>query len=232
MGKPLTDEQREKKRIADAARYQRQRERQIARTRAWKEANKERVQEYKKQYRKENADKIAEYNENNKDRQAEWRESHREMAAAYAKQYRKDNNKIISQKKREKYLANSEEVKAKRREWYYANIDQARESIRRHRIANPKMYAVYAHNKRIRKKQGEGKLSNGIIDILMQEQGCKCPYCLVDLRISGHHIDHYVPLAMGGPNQDGNVQLTCPTCNAKKGAKNPLDFLEKTVRLT
>jgi 5-methylcytosine-specific restriction endonuclease McrA len=231
MAKPLTAEQKAKKKLADAARYQHQKEQIKARVKAWKDSNREHVLENKKQYRKENAEKIAEYSEKNKDRYFAYRESRREEANSYAKQYREQNKEAISEKRREKYFLNPETVKTKQKEWYAANKDRAREYKRWHMIARKDWHVAYAHTKRARKKQGVGKLSDGIVQVLMTEQDHKCPYCLVDLRISGHHIDHYVPLALGGPNQDDNVQLTCPTCNARKGAKHPSEFLNNTVKL-
>ena len=34
------------------------------------------------------------------------------------------------------------------------------------------------------------------------------------------------PLALGGSNDKANLQLLCPTCNAKKSAKHPIDFMQ------
>ena len=40
------------------------------------------------------------------------------------------------------------------------------------------------------------------------------------------HLDHKVPLAAGGANEFGNLQLLCPRCNLAKSARDPLDFMQ------
>jgi len=67
---------------------------------------------------------------------------------------------------------------------------------------------------------GLGKLSNGIIKKLLIQQDCKCVYCKIDIS-ANRHVDHIVPLALGGLNVDSNVQLTCPECNIKKADLPP-----------
>jgi hypothetical protein len=34
-----------------------------------------------------------------------------------------------------------------------------------------------------------------------------------------------MPLALGGRNDDNNVQLLTPLCNLSKGAKDPIDYM-------
>lgn len=61
------------------------------------------------------------------------------------------------------------------------------------------------------------------IALILEEQNFTCPYCLADLA-DGYHVDHYMPLALGGSNWPDNLQCTCPTCNMRKGAKHPSDW--------
>lgn len=231
MTKELTAEQKARKKLMDALRYQRQKDQSKARVKAWKEANKERVQEYKKQYRSENAGKIAAYNEANKDRQAAWREAHREEAVAYGRAYRIENGDVIRQKERLKYRAHPEQTRKATRASYLKNPEAAKAYSKKHRTKRKDLHAVYAENKRVRKMSGDGKLSSNLVALLLAEQGSCCPYCLRDLRITGINLDHYVPLALGGPHQDSNIQLTCPSCNSRKRAKHPLDFLREIMDL-
>ena len=41
-----------------------------------------------------------------------------------------------------------------------------------------------------------------------------------------HHVDHIVPLAKGGQHVASNIQILCPTCNVRKSAKDPIDFMQ------
>lgn len=41
------------------------------------------------------------------------------------------------------------------------------------------------------------------------------------------HLDHIVPVAMGGPNIDENIQLLRQRCNNQKHSKHPVDFMQQ-----
>lgn len=49
----------------------------------------------------------------------------------------------------------------------------------------------------------------------------RCGYCQTSQRISGApmHIEHIVPLALGGTSDDSNLWLACAWCNSFKGTK-------------
>lgn len=40
-----------------------------------------------------------------------------------------------------------------------------------------------------------------------------------------------MPLARGGGNGIGNIQLLCPPCNLRKGSKDPIKWAQKNGRL-
>ena len=97
-----------------------------------------------------------------------------------------------------------------------------REKAREWRRENIEMARLRESNNEARRRRAGGALSKGIVALLFSEQGGKCPGCLIAL--SDYHVDHYMPIALGGLNNDNNVQLLCPTCNLKKGAKHPLEW--------
>ena len=41
------------------------------------------------------------------------------------------------------------------------------------------------------------------------------------------HLDHIMPLALGGSNTDDNIQLLRARCNLQKRAKHPVDFMRE-----
>ncbi|MFD4474685.1 HNH endonuclease [Streptomyces sp. NPDC058471] len=64
-----------------------------------------------------------------------------------------------------------------------------------------------------------------MLDIARRDNYC-CGICdgVVPVTISGAEyygptIDHVVPLAMGGDDTRGNVQLAHRVCNSRKGAR-------------
>ena len=80
------------------------------------------------------------------------------------------------------------------------------------------------HNK-ARRRGALGRLSIGRERSLYQLQRGKCPICKERLG-QNWHLDHIVPIALGGSNTDENVQLLCPTCNLAKNAKHPVEFMQ------
>jgi 5-methylcytosine-specific restriction endonuclease McrA len=73
-------------------------------------------------------------------------------------------------------------------------------------------------SRRARLKQVGGRLSSGLSFKLLESQHGKCNQCQIDLN-GNFHMDHIVPIALGGPNMDWNIQLLCPPCNIRKGAR-------------
>ena len=71
-----------------------------------------------------------------------------------------------------------------------------------------------------------GAISSGLSARLLKAQRGKCVYCRDDIR-AGFHLDHIQPIALGGRNEDSNIQLLCRGCNLKKGAKPPEVFAQR-----
>ena len=65
---------------------------------------------------------------------------------------------------------------------------------------------------------------------LLARQGGKCANCRVQPNGSVH-VDHIMPLALGGPHATGNVQALCQPCNQRKYSKHPLVFAREEGRL-
>jgi 5-methylcytosine-specific restriction endonuclease McrA len=64
-----------------------------------------------------------------------------------------------------------------------------------------------------------GRYTAGDVQVLYERQRGLCVVCGRDFRVTRYHVDHVVPLAKGGLNVASNLQLLCPRCNLKKGAK-------------
>lgn len=57
------------------------------------------------------------------------------------------------------------------------------------------------------------------VEALAVKQRYRCNGCGRNLWVTGYHVDHVVPLARGGRNEVGNIQLLCPRCNLRKGCR-------------
>lgn len=114
----------------------------------------------------------------------------------------------------------------------YARLKQDPEYMARKRArvaawrkANPHQNTIDANRRRARKAGSDGRLSPDIEERLLKAQKGRCPCCRQPLG-ADYHLDHILPLALGGTNTDDNVQLLRAVCNRQKHAKHPVDFMQ------
>lgn len=124
------------------------------------------------------------------------------------------------------YRENSEEQRARARKYTAANYKVVRERQSAYRKANPEKGRVHCQNRRARKLEAGGELSRGLAARLFNLQKGKCPCCKQPLG-KDYHLDHKMPLALGGANTDDNMQLLRARCNMQKRAKHPVDFMQE-----
>ena len=124
---------------------------------------------------------------------------------------------------------NPDKVKAQRVAWLETNKHLARAAEQRWRERNPEKRRLVGRqnqaNRRARKRIGGGRLSAGIAKKLYALQRGRCACCGKSLAL-GYHIDHIIPLALGGANDDLNIQLLTPDCNQRKKAQHPVDYMQ------
>lgn len=159
---------------------------------------------YLYQWRKDNPEKL-------KAIAARWSDLHpdRVKAAGKSLYQRKRAEKI--QYAKEYYEKNKEALKPKKAQWQKANLDACR---------------VSDQNRRAMKMQRGGELSKDIKNKLLVLQRGKCA-CCGQLLGDRYHLDHIMPLALGGSNTDDNIQLLRQQCNNQKHAKHPVDFMQE-----
>ena len=165
-----------------------------------------------RKHRKANLEKILAYGE-------QWREANREYCRQYAQNWQEANRDQTRELARQYRKNNPEKVKQCKRNWEDANPDKVKA-----------MGVKRTQTRRAKKLGNGGTLSKGIVDRLFTIQKGKCACCGKSLT-DGYHLDHIMPLALGGQNSDNNVQLLTPTCNWKKGAKHPNDWARELGRL-
>jgi 5-methylcytosine-specific restriction endonuclease McrA len=110
------------------------------------------------------------------------------------------------------------------------NLSKEERRIRRNefakkwRIAN--MPKVLMWNRlRMQRERSAGEMPHRHeVGRLMCMQDARCTYCRV-LLSDQFHIDHKTPISRGGSNDIGNLQILCPTCNMKKGAKTHDEYM-------
>ena len=185
--------------VYTSRRYEENKEAFKARGIAWYAANKERMKVAKAAYCAANAEMVAA-------KKTAWRTANPERVRAAKLAWAKANpDSYVTY-----YKNNKDRLKALRAAWRDANRDKTQE---------------YRSNRRARKSALGGVLSRGLSEKLFLLQKGKCPCCGLALG-SDYHLDHIVPLALGGTNTDENMQLLRAICNLRKNAKHPVDYMQ------
>lgn len=180
-------------------RYEEKKEAIKASAIAWYAANKAKMKAAKAAYCAANAEVVAE-------KKAAWRAANRDRVRAAKLAWGKAHpDSYVNY-----YQKNKDRLRASRAVWRGANRDRTQE---------------YRSNRRARKTATAGELSKGLSDKLFLLQKGYCPCCREPLG-EDFHLDHIVPLALGGSNTDDNMQLLRATCNLRKRAKHPIDYMQ------
>ncbi len=94
--------------------------------------------------------------------------------------------------------------------------------VKKYRAANPHKVREFANRRNHRKY---GRLPRGTVLKIGEAQKWKCVACKCNIQHK-YHVDHITPLAKGGVHAPSNIQLLCPSCNVRKGAKDPIAFMQ------
>lgn len=182
---------------------------------SYRAANQEKIKTLGAAYRAANTEK-------ERARKATWRAANQEAIKAY----RAANQEAIKARRAAYKATSSLNYRAYHEAYYVANseIIKARQATRR---ANKReCIRIDNQNRRARKREAGGRLSVGIQEKLFMLQKGKCACCGLPLG-DDYHLDHIMPLALGGEHTDSNIQLLRQGCNLKKSAKHPVDFMQQ-----
>lgn len=171
---------------------------------AWAKANREKQRAATANWAANNPERV-------KATQTKWREANRNQYNATAARWR---------------AAHPEASKKASSEWRAKNQEAVSARGTKYRIDNLDAFRVYAHNRRARERKAGGKLSPDLAERLYKLQRGKCACCKKPLG-DKYHLDHIMPLALGGTNADDNIQLLRAECNGQKHAKHPVDFMQQ-----
>lgn len=144
-----------------------------------------------------------------------WTAAHPEWRKTYEKAWR---------------LANKDKLYARTMAWRGANRERWDEAAKVWREANRPRVRTIWRNRRARVRNAHGSHTVDQILGLLEKQRNRCAACRKSLT-DGYHVDHIVPLARGGSNDIGNIQLLCAACNLSKGHSDPIEWAWKKGRL-
>lgn len=123
-------------------------------------------------------------------------------------------------------IQNKEKIKSRMAVWRDLNKEKVALKDRAWKRANPEKVKANNKNCRAMRKKSEGRITPGLPAKLFKLQRGKCACGCGQPLGTGYHMDHIMPLALGGTNTDDNIQLLRSTCNQQKHAKHPVDFMQ------
>lgn len=166
-----------------------------------------------------------------------WRECHRDRKAAADREYylaHKDQAAAAGRRyyqRRKQKPGESEKMRAQVRASYQRHREMRLVRIRAWREEHRDYWQLWSqrnqesrrassHRRRARLAACGDNFTKDDVVAQRKRQHGRCYYCGTRLK-RGHHVDHVIPLCLGGGNGPGNIVLSCPTCNLSKGARLP-----------
>lgn len=184
----------------------------------------------------------------------QWKQKNRAYVRERDRLYRARTRDALNEKRRARYRANREQNVLKQRAKRYRNIDkyrslarvhyhrslgrkskeelvqfrkESRERLRHWCRDNPEKNRLIKNRRRVRLLSAAG--SHTVQQWLSRVEyfGWRCRYCKCELSPSTLTKDHVKPLCRGGSDFASNLAPACRSCNSKKNAKSPLNFIGK-----
>lgn len=148
-----------------------------------------------------------------------YRSECRECDRARCADFRSDNPDYFADYR----TAHHDERRVYNADYHVAHSEQINARIREWGRNNPDMLRASSHRRRASKRGAPG--THGSADIVAQRkrQHGRCYWCGEKIR-GTDHVDHVMPLALGGSDGPENLVIACPSCNFSKGAKHPMEW--------
>jgi 5-methylcytosine-specific restriction endonuclease McrA len=150
----------------------------------------------------------------------------KECSQEYCRQWRLDNPDAETTRA-PRIRPGHKELSAR---WRKDNPERHRANDRLWRKANPEKARAVKAARKARKLGNGGRHTGDQIKLMLISQKLKCPNCRKSIK-RRYHVDHVVPLSLGGSNDISNIQLLCPSCNLAKRAKPPEVWARENGRL-
>lgn len=128
-----------------------------------------------------------------------------------------------------RYAERSEEMSAYSRAYYHANKEHCVKRYAEWIKKNPDSRRVRKARRTALKRLSGGSYTAADVAAIFIRQRGKCAECGISL--GKYHVDHIMPLKLGGLNIPKNLQILCPPCNQRKHAKHPIDWARENGRL-
>jgi len=171
-------------------------------------------------YRLTHKEQIRAYTASRKDKRRAWRLNHNATHQDKIRSYRRvkyaATRRESQVRNRAYYIEHHAEELAKRKAWRETHRAEVAEQSRQYRLTHPAERLANHHRRKARKLGNGGSYTAEEWLAACASWGGKCLCCGAARELT---VDHVVPLARGGRNDIGNLQLLCQACNRRKGTQ-------------
>lgn len=215
--------------------YLKHKPKQLAGSKRWAEANREKSNGFKRKYEANNKEKA-------RQSRAKWAEENKEMIRQRSRDNYAANREDILARIREYNAAHPEKKQARQKRYEDSHWDQilqrSRDYYATHKELHnarakswsdrhPEAKLAHVHNRRAKKLANGGTYTESEWIALKRKYDYRCLCCFKQEPEIWLTIDHVVPIAAGGRNSIDNLQPLCLHCNQSKGTKC-IDFRESS----
>lgn len=110
--------------------------------------------------------------------------------------------------------------------WKQNNLARTNKNRRVAYAKNIHTERAFAKAKQAARRAGDGNVfTDDDVHLIWELQEGLCFYCNGETNSRVEHVDHFVPLVLGGSNARFNIVVACQACNCRKGGKPPLEFM-------
>ena len=158
-------------------------------------------------------------------RQKAYADRHKDERRDYHKSYYEQNKGSVLAKNANWKMRNRADYTKQQRIYTEQNRKAANERARRWARANPeKRKIAQLHANSLRRTRTKSGASSKDIARWLSRQPGTCYYCGCNCE-GGMEIDHFYPLAKGGTHEISNLRVSCRSCNRRKHARDPHEFM-------
>jgi len=132
-----------------------------------------------------------------------------------AKEYRDKNKELIKIRRRFKYLKDREIILKRVKDYYNKNKDKIAITSKEYRRNNIESILISNRNRKnkLRALSVNSDITNTYLAELLKNS-LKCPICGSKyINKSDKHIDHIIPISVGGEHCKDNIRVICKRCN-------------------
>lgn len=202
----------------------------LAKARAWRLANKEKLAEYYKKWSNDNAQKLKDYEKDkyqkNKEkiieRSKNWYQQNTEKANKRSNEYAKKNPDQIKATQKKFYESNKEKVTKWKKKWVKNNPEKMKQLTSDWGKLNRDKTRAYCYNRRLKISNASDEDAKDVAAFMkkiMLSESNFCEYCGDALTKEKLQFDHVFPIKLGGAHTVENLAVSCKKCNNSKSAK-------------